>query len=78
MVPGRDWHGPQGQAYRREVGEQVNGFLAGVFDGRGVVERGAYKVDEEVGRDGGRRRVLDCVERASGRAEIAPEELLLS
>ena len=46
------------------------------------MERGGYKVDEGVCRDRGRclpvlEFVLEFVELALGRAEIAPEELLL-
>ena len=64
-----------------EGGERVNGLLAGGFDDRGVVERRA-EAEEVCGDRGGRLSVLDSVlefvELALGRAEIAPEELLLS
>ena len=53
-----------------EAGEQVNGFLAGVFDGRGVVERRAEA--EEVCGDRGR-----CVSLTVHLAELAPKKLLL-
>ena len=62
-----------------EVGERVNGFLAGVLDGRGVVERGAEA--EEVchhGDRGGRLPLaLHLIEIALHPLEIAPKKLLL-
>ena len=55
----------------REGGEQVNGFLAGELDGRGVEEQRA-EIEKEVCRDRGR-----CVSLTLHLAELAPKKLLL-
>ena len=59
----------------REGGEQVNGFLAGELDGRGVEEQRA-EIEKEVCRDRGRCRGR-CVSLTSHLVELAPKKLVL-
>ena len=54
-----------------EGGEQVNGFLAGELDGRGVEEQRA-EIEKEVCRDRGR-----CGSLTLHLVELAPKKLLL-
>ena len=58
-----------------EGGEQVNGFLAGELDGRGVEEQRA-EIEKEVCRDRGRCRGR-CVSLTSHLVELAPKKLVL-